>query len=146
MGQTQPLYVYFCPFLNTMTYMVQILIIKRKDAFGWNSNPGQQDGRRRRIHWDKAASWYGYLLWVTWSSRLSPTGMTLIQILMIYLLCFLFWMCVKGSQPAWPVKSRQMSIKVAQNDFTRKMKDFNPFTKIALECRRFGQIKCCLRL
>ena len=31
----------------------------------------------------------------------------------------------------WPVKSRQMSIKVAQNDSTRKMKDFDAFTKIA---------------
>ena len=30
-----------------------------------------------------------------------------------------------------PVKSRQMSIKVAQNDFTRKIKDFHTFRKIA---------------
>ena len=28
-------------------------------------------------------------------------------------------------------KNRQMSIKVAQNDFTRKMIDFETFTKIA---------------
>ena len=28
-------------------------------------------------------------------------------------------------------KNRQMSIKVAQNDFTKKMKDFDTFTKIA---------------
>ena len=28
-------------------------------------------------------------------------------------------------------KNRQMSIKVAKNDFNRKMKDFNTFTKIA---------------
>ena len=31
--------------------------------------------------------------------------------------------------------------KVAQNDFTRKIKDFDTLTKIALECGRFGQIK-----
>ena len=30
-----------------------------------------------------------------------------------------------------PVKSLQMYIKVAQNDFTRKIKDFDTFTKIA---------------
>ena len=27
-------------------------------------------------------------------------------------------------------KNRQMSIKLAQNDFTRKMRDFDTFTKI----------------
>ena len=31
----------------------------------------------------------------------------------------------------WPDKNRQMSIKVAQNDFTRKMNDFDTYTKIA---------------
>ena len=41
-------------------------------------------------------------------------------------------------------KNRQMSIKVAKNDFTRKMIDFDNFTKIAQECGRFGQ--CCQRL
>ena len=30
----------------------------------------------------------------------------------------------------WPEKNCQMSIKVAQNDFTRKIIDFNTFTKI----------------
>ena len=34
-------------------------------------------------------------------------------------------------RPVWPVKSCQMSIEVAQNDFTRKIKDFDTFTKIA---------------
>ena len=33
--------------------------------------------------------------------------------------------------PVRPVKSRQMSKKVAQNDFTRKIKDFDTFAKIA---------------
>ena len=33
--------------------------------------------------------------------------------------------------PVWPEKIRQMSIKVAQNDFTRKIKDFDTFIKIA---------------
>ena len=36
--------------------------------------------------------------------------------------------------------------KLPKNDFTRKMKDFNKFTKIASECKRFRQIKCCQRL
>ena len=31
----------------------------------------------------------------------------------------------------WQEKIRQMSIKVAQNDFTRKIKDFDTFIKIA---------------
>ena len=39
-----------------------------------------------------------------------------------------------------------MSIKVAQNDFYRKIIFFDTFTNIAKECRRFGQIICCLRL
>ena len=33
-----------------------------------------------------------------------------------------------------------------QNDFTRKIKDFDNFSKIAQECSRFGQINCDLRL
>ena len=32
------------------------------------------------------------------------------------------------------------------NDFTRKNNDFDTFTKIAEECRRFRQINCGLRL
>ena len=39
-----------------------------------------------------------------------------------------------------------MSIKGAQNDFTRKMIDFDNFRKIAKQCGRFGQINCCLEL
>ena len=31
----------------------------------------------------------------------------------------------------WPENNAQMFIKVAQNDFTRKMIDFDTFTKIA---------------
>ena len=37
------------------------------------------------------------------------------------------------------IKNCQISIKIAQNDFTRKIIDFDSFTKIALECGRFGQ-------
>ena len=48
--------------------------------------------------------------------------------------------------PAWPVKSGQISIKVAQNDFTRKFKKIDTFTKITWECGRFGQNNCCQRL
>ena len=36
-----------------------------------------------------------------------------------------------GRPTVWPEKNRQMSIKVAQNDFTRKMIDFDTFRKIA---------------
>ena len=41
----------------------------------------------------------------------------------------------------WPVKSRQMSIKVAQKHFASKKKDFDKFTKIAL-----GKNNYCLGL
>ena len=40
-------------------------------------------------------------------------------------------MYVPLSQSVWPDKNRQMYIKVAQNDFNRKMNDFDTFTKIA---------------
>ena len=36
----------FCPFL----IIIQIWIKKHR-CFAWGSNPGPQDGRRRRIHW-----------------------------------------------------------------------------------------------
>ena len=39
-----------------------------------------------------------------------------------------------------PEKNREMSVKVAKNYFTRKITDFDTFTKIAKECRRFGHI------
>ena len=44
--------------------------------------------------------------------------------------------------PVWPEKNRQMSIRVAKNELTRKMIDFHNFTKIAQECGRLGQINC----
>ena len=34
-------------------------------------------------------------------------------------------------RPVWPERNCQMSIKGAQNDFTRKIKDFDTFAKIA---------------
>ena len=40
----------------------------------------------------------------------------------------------------WPVKSCQMSIKVAQKDFTRIMKDFGTFTKFYW---KFGHNNSC---
>ena len=39
-----------------------------------------------------------------------------------------------------------MYIKLPKNDFTRKMIDFDTFTKIDYECERFGQTNCCQRL
>ena len=50
------------------------------------------------------------------------------------------------SGTVWPVKSCQMSVKVAQKWFHKKMKDFDTFTQIAYECRRFGQNNQCQRL
>ena len=35
------------------------------------------------------------------------------------------------SWSVWPEKNHQMSLKVPKNDFTRKMIDFDTFTKIA---------------
>ena len=35
-----------------------------------------------------------------------------------------------GLLPVWPDKNDQMSIKLAKNDFTRRMIDFDTFTKI----------------
>ena len=56
MGQTQPLFVYFRPFLNTMTNTAQKLTTKSVPRWcAWDSNPGQQDGRRRLIPWANAA-------------------------------------------------------------------------------------------
>ena len=41
-------------------------------------------------------------------------------------------LCVVGAlHPVWPDKNCQMSIKLPKNDFTRKMIDFETFTKIA---------------
>ena len=37
-------------------------------------------------------------------------------------------------------KNRQMSIKVAQNDFTRKMKDFDTYTKFVQNVGGLGKI------
>ena len=39
-----------------------------------------------------------------------------------------------------------MSLKVAQNDFTRKMIDFDTFTKIPYDFGRFVQNNSCQRL
>ena len=39
----------------------------------------------------------------------------------------------------WPYVYKNLP----KNDFTRKITDFDTFTKIALECGRFGQTNCC---
>ena len=52
-GHTRPLFVYFRPFRNIS---IQIQIVKGKHrCFSWDSNPGRQDGKQRRIHWAFAA-------------------------------------------------------------------------------------------
>ena len=43
-------------------------------------------------------------------------------------------------QAVWPVKSCQMSIKVAQNDLTRKMKDFDTFKKLPKNVGDLGKL------
>ena len=40
----------------------------------------------------------------------------------------------------WPEKNRQMFIKVAQKDFTRKMIDFDTFTKFLKNVRDLGKL------
>ena len=46
----------------------------------------------------------------------------------------------------WPVKSRQTSIKLPKNESTRKMKDFDTYTKITLNGGNLGNKNCCQRL
>ena len=46
MGQSQPLFVYFCSFLVTISIQIE----KKRRWCAWDSNPGLQDGRRRRNH------------------------------------------------------------------------------------------------
>ena len=47
------------------------------------------------------------------------------------------------SDSAWPEKIAICLLKLPKNDFTRKMIDFDTFTKIAWEFERFWQINCC---
>ena len=51
-----------------------------------------------------------------------------------------------GIPPVWSEKIARCLLKLPKNDGTRKMIDFNIFTKIAQECGRFGQMHCCQRL
>ena len=62
----------------------------------------------------------------------------------ICLICNSFRWC--GASKQCDQKNHQMSIKVAQNDLTRKMIDIDTFTKYAWEYGRFGQNNCCQRL
>ena len=49
-------FVYFRPFLNTMTIIVQNLtVMEEAKIMCLGSNPGPQDGGHRRIHWAFAA-------------------------------------------------------------------------------------------
>ena len=53
MGQIRPLFVYFRPFLNTITNIAQNLATCKWNKCrwcAWDLTPGLQDGRRRRIH------------------------------------------------------------------------------------------------
>ena len=53
MGQTRPHFVYFRSF--HMTNIAQIQKWKKCRLCTWDSNPGQQNGRHRWIHWAMAA-------------------------------------------------------------------------------------------
>ena len=52
MGQSRPLFVYFCSFLVTISTQIE----KKHRWYAWDSNLGPQDGRRRRIHGAMAAT------------------------------------------------------------------------------------------
>ena len=56
------------------------------------------------------------------------------------------WSRLCEKRPEWPVKVAKCLQKLPKNEFTRKITDFDTFTKIAEECGRFGQINCCQRL
>ena len=58
MDQSRPLFVYFRSF-HIPIQMTNINWKKHRWC-AWDSNPGQQDGRRRRIHWAIAAppNWF----------------------------------------------------------------------------------------
>ena len=42
--------------------------------------------------------------------------------------------------PVWPVKNRQMSIKMPKNDFTSKIKDFDTLQKLPKNVRDLGKL------
>ena len=54
--------------------------------------------------------------------------------------------CRVAFQAVWPKKITKCLFKLPKNDYTIEIKHFDTFTKIAEECRRFGQINCCQRL
>ena len=54
-------------------------------------------------------------------------GSLIIVLINSFKLVIIGWL----NQTVWPVKTRQMSIKVAQKDFTRKIQAFDTFTKTA---------------
>ena len=70
MGQTRPLFVYFRYFHDAKTNIASTMRMcdykwKKRGWCAWDSNPGRQVGRRRRIHWAMAAPhfnhfWHAY--------------------------------------------------------------------------------------
>ena len=69
MGQSRPLFVYFRHFLDTISI---IQIEKKRRWCAWDSNPGQQDGRRRRNHGAMAATIRSKLIFHTEFTMLIP--------------------------------------------------------------------------
>ena len=63
-GQSRPLFVNFSSFLVTISIQIE----KKHRWCAWDSNPGPQDGRRRRNHGAMVAT---HLLFATfWRSRI----------------------------------------------------------------------------
>ena len=56
MGQSRPLYLFiFVLFTFKFNWQIYSLKLKKHRWCAWDSNPGRQDGRRRRIHWAMVA-------------------------------------------------------------------------------------------
>ena len=58
MGQFRPLFVYFCTFqiiIQVTNIQFELCKLKKHRWCAWDSNPGQTDGRCRRIHWAMVA-------------------------------------------------------------------------------------------
>ena len=97
----------------------------------------------------KLATFY----WKIWSHR--TTYLTYLSKTLnrygFYKVCVLtcFWYKVTSSVTVDQCDQKKIAKclqKLPKNDFARKIKDFDTFTKIDYECGSFGQTNCCHRL
>ena len=57
MGQSRPLFVYFCIFLRKGFYFQKIFfVLKKRRWCAWDLNPRLQNGRRKQYHGAMAAA------------------------------------------------------------------------------------------